>query len=105
MKHTKITSEGWNGRGGICLFNEENAHIATIERFGCEHTSEQHTRAKEFIKVWNCHDDLLKACKSITGLIGNVDHSTGNGENSARTRGHMLNDIGDMAKAAIAKAK
>ena len=31
--------------------------------------------------------------KDVLGLIGNVDHSIGNGTNAAKLRGEMLNDI------------
>src|SRR4051794_10618464 len=37
----------------------------------------------------------------ILSLIGNVDHSTGNGENSARMRGELLNDIRAIIKAEL----
>lgn len=50
-------------------------------------------------------DALLEACESINGFIGNVDHSTGHGENAARMRGNMLMGIKKIIEAAIAKTK
>ena len=35
---------------------------------------------------------------AVLGLIGNVDHSTGNGENAAKMRGDLLNDIRSILK-------
>jgi hypothetical protein len=49
--------------------------------------------------------DMLAALEVIKALIGNVDHSKGGGENSARLYGQMLNDFRDIASAAITKAK
>jgi hypothetical protein len=31
--------------------------------------------------------------QAVLGLIGNVDHSQGNGANAAKMRGELLNDI------------
>lgn len=39
--------------------------------------------------------------KAIIAAIGNVDHSKGNGANSAKIRGDLLNDIRAMALAAL----
>lgn len=47
---------------------------------------------------------MTDALACIISLIGNVDHSKGNGPNSALMRGELLNDIRDIAKAAIANA-
>lgn len=41
------------------------------------------------------------ALKVILLLIGNVDHSKGHGEHSARMRGELLNDIRDIARKAL----
>jgi hypothetical protein len=41
------------------------------------------------------------ALSGITLLIGNVDHSAGGGENTARMYGVMLNDIRDMSERAL----
>lgn len=49
--------------------------------------------------------ELVEALNAITALIGNVDHSTGNGANSAKMRGEMLNDIREVARAVLAKYK
>lgn len=49
--------------------------------------------------------DLLTACKTILALIGNVDHSTGNGARSAKMRGDLLNSIREIARNAAAKAE
>jgi len=45
------------------------------------------------------------AIRSILGLIGNVDHSRGNGANSAKMRGGMLNDIRAIALESLGKAE
>ncbi len=42
------------------------------------------------------------ALTSILGLLGNVDHSIGNGANSAKYRGDLLNSIRAIAKEATA---
>lgn len=47
------------------------------------------------------NDRLRAALKSIAGFLGNVDHSRGNGPNSAKARGDMLNGIRDIAKQAL----
>lgn len=36
---------------------------------------------------------LKDICSDVLQLIGNVDHSIGNGPNSAKTRGELLNDV------------
>ena len=50
-------------------------------------------------------DDLLRqaidALRVINGMIGNVDHSVGNGENSARVRGGLLNDFREISAAVL----
>lgn len=49
--------------------------------------------------------ELLAALSAITTLMGNVDHSRGGGENTARLYGGMLESIREVAGAAIAKAE
>jgi hypothetical protein len=49
--------------------------------------------------------EMLEALKDITSLLGNVDHSRGGGENTARLYGGMLESIRELAGAAIAKAE
>lgn len=44
---------------------------------------------------------LAFAHKTILQLIGNVDHSTGHGANSARMRGDLLNSIRDICTQAL----
>ena len=44
---------------------------------------------------------LLHTLQGILWLIGNVDHSKGNGPNSARQRGDMLNSIRDIARTGV----
>ena len=50
-------------------------------------------------------DDLLRqaieALRGINGMIGNVDNSVGNGENSARVRGGLLNDFREISAAVL----
>ena len=50
-------------------------------------------------------DDLLRQAidvlRVINGMIGNVDHSVGNGENSARVRGGLLNDFREISAAVL----
>ncbi len=48
---------------------------------------------------------LLQTCKAIAGLIGNIDHSKGHGENAARTRGEMLNDIRQLCQEVFVTVK
>jgi hypothetical protein len=38
-------------------------------------------------------EKIFGRVKDVLGLIGNVDHSIGNGSNAAKLRGEMLNDI------------
>ena len=49
--------------------------------------------------------ELVEALKSITLLIGNVDHSTGNGANAARMRGQLLNDIRTITDEVLSRMK
>ena len=71
-------------------------------------TCAKHT-AKELVRRWNAFekdglvDELVKTYLGIVSIIGNVDHSQGHGENSAKMRGEMLIDIRDLVQAAIAK--
>lgn len=44
------------------------------------------------------------ALREIAGLIGNVDHSIGNGGNAAKMRGELLNDIRAMTMVALEPA-
>ena len=50
-------------------------------------------------------EDLLRQAidvlRVINGMIGNVDHSVGNGENSARVRGGLLNDFREISAAVL----
>jgi hypothetical protein len=46
----------------------------------------------------------IDTLKVIAGLIGNVDHSKGNGANSAKLRGDLLNHIRTMALDVLAHA-
>jgi len=48
--------------------------------------------AAEFVRRWN-------AISTIKGILGNVDHSKGNGANAAKYRGNLLNDIRKIVKA------
>lgn len=48
--------------------------------------------------------DGLALANLIVALTGNVDHSRGGGENTARLYGGMLNDIRDAAHKLIARA-
>jgi hypothetical protein len=52
----------------------------------------------------NVETDAMNTLKSIAQLIGNVDHSRGNGSNAANMRGELLNDIRRMALAALEPA-
>jgi hypothetical protein len=45
----------------------------------------------------NSENEAITTLKTIVGLIGNVDHSKGNGGNAAKMRGDLLNDIRAMA--------
>lgn len=45
--------------------------------------------------------DVIAAMSAILSLIGNVDHSKGNGPNAAEMRGHLLNDIRTIATVAL----
>lgn len=47
------------------------------------------------------NDQLISAFQFILALIGNVDHTKGNGENLALMRGEMLGDIRAISNAAI----
>lgn len=48
--------------------------------------------------------DLIGVLKTISGMLGNVDHSQGNGPNAAKMRGQLLNDFRSMADEVIRKA-
>lgn len=43
----------------------------------------------------------LNALRTILSLLGNIDHSVGNGPNSAKMRGDKLNDIRLIAQEGI----
>lgn len=43
----------------------------------------------------------LDALANIRAMIGNVDHTKGNGPNSAEYRGGLLNDIRDIVTRAL----
>ena len=47
------------------------------------------------------NDVLKSAVDGVLSLIGNVDHSTGNGPNSAKMRGELLNDIRTILSKAV----
>jgi hypothetical protein len=47
------------------------------------------------------NNEAINTLRSIAELIGNVDHSRGNGGNSAKMRGELLNDIRTMALAVL----
>lgn len=49
--------------------------------------------------------EMLEALKGILSLLGNVDHSKGGGENTARLYGGMLESIREIASEVIAKAE
>ena len=49
--------------------------------------------------------DLISVFCDICSLIGNIDHSIGNGPNSAKLRGKLLNDIRDITKEALKKGE
>lgn len=49
--------------------------------------------------------DMYEALAAILGLLGNVDHSKGGGENAARLYGGMLMSIKELASPALAKAE
>ena len=71
-EHTKgkITVDGWNGRAGVCIWDDKLNHILTAEipyPLGKEQQSANAARVK---LCWNSHDtltkqrdDLLAACK------------------------------------------
>lgn len=44
---------------------------------------------------------LETTLKCVVGLIGNVDHSKGNGANSAKMRGDLLNDLRTISSEAL----
>lgn len=46
-------------------------------------------------------DKTVEAVKTICQLLGNVDHSKGNGANSAKMRGELLNDIRTIAQTVL----
>lgn len=47
--------------------------------------------------------DLRNTLADIKTLIGNVDHTKGNGTNAAKLRGQMLNDIRLIATATLGR--
>jgi hypothetical protein len=49
-------------------------------------------------------NEAINTLRSIAELIGNVDHSKGNGGNAAKMRGELLNDIRTMALAVLEPA-
>jgi hypothetical protein len=52
----------------------------------------------------NLENEAINTLRSIAELIGNVDHSKGNGGNAAKMRGDLLNDIRTMALAVLEPA-
>ena len=51
----------------------------------------------------NAYPELVAALRQSALLIGNVDHSKGNGPNAAAMRGEMLNVLRDRFSALLAK--
>lgn len=58
---------------------------------------------KHYIGESKMNEGIVDALQSISALIGNVDHSIGHGERSAKMRGGLLNDIRSIANKALKK--
>jgi len=59
-------------------------------------------RDEKIARLTAQRDEAQNALKAICGLLGNVDHSIGNGERSAKRRGDLLNSIREIAREVIA---
>jgi hypothetical protein len=66
--------------------------------------SYQTVRMNEYQRIADRNQTLVKALDSIVGLIGNIDHAKGHGDNAARMRGELLNDIRTIAATAVSDA-
>lgn len=65
------------------------------------HENYAHPDNADVQKLISTYVAQRNALRDIAGLIGNVDHSKGNGPNSAKLRGDLLNDIRAMALVAL----
>lgn len=66
-----------------------------------KYAHDDYADVKRLISAYVAQRNMLR---EIAGLIGNVDHSTGNGVNAAKMRGDLLNDIRAMALAVLEPA-
>jgi hypothetical protein len=102
MKKGKMTPGPWKVSDDGCdieaVYGPEGGDTFGICTMYADESSEANAQAIASLP------DLVKALQVISFTIGNIDHSTGHGENSARMRGEILNDIRKISKAALAKA-
>lgn len=64
---SKIKFDGYDGRGGLCIWDETLNHIITVVGIGVgkEELKRQEVLATHLVKCWNSHDDLLAACEDF----------------------------------------
>lgn len=93
-------------QGGINMDKNEKARLLGVEKQFNE-LIDRHTNLKSQLKGINPEavPDMLRTLQACLLFIGNVDHSTGHGANSAKLRGELLNSIRDTIKPVIEKAK
>ena len=71
MEHTKgkLTCDGWNGKGGFCIWDEKLNHIFTAEMPYPMDEKSSRANTHRLVACWNSHDELLKACKFAKAQI------------------------------------
>ncbi len=71
-KAKKLTASGWNGRAGICIWDEKNNHIFTAERCHNMKLIEQQDNAEELLTRWNGYDELKATNDELVELLKNI---------------------------------
>lgn len=98
----KITISRWTGTDTILIeiTTDDHRHVLNITMDGSNFakalTGLGSTACS--LVLFNKKDKNQEKLTNILGLIGNVDHSKGNGPNSAKLRGDLLNDIRTIIK-------
>ncbi len=95
---TPHTPGPWKTVNGVQLAGQK--HLAYIQEApGLKSSAELNQRLRD------AAPDMLAALTFIRDFMGNVDHSSGGGENTARLYGGMLMSIKKIAEKTIAKAE
>jgi hypothetical protein len=110
-RHNNTDPYGTNAALIVHAVNTIEASEAEVERWHDAYeiafnqamsNGEAATNARDALTASEAEVGRLRlSMAAIKGLVGNVDHSKGHGANAAEMRGNMLNDIRDMASAAL----